>query len=606
MAEKIKYSPEGWTFYGSDFGGKVDGLLEFEKEKLEGIEVTPGIAIGASYFREFIRKNQFGEQHWPDDVIQDGVIPDKLKEANIQILAKFSPGICIAVRSSVIGEDGGVGIYSTHFMVTTDNSETDLIKLWSLQSKVYADYFSYQSRDWLDSKGLEFQDSGVGLLVQPVVGDQVDEVFMPTISGVVTTINNELMIRLVLGLGTKAVDMKDAIALSRENINVETAGEALYGLLQAEGVPIPEGGILINDLSVRWRDKILDEVGKLHQLIALSKEFLKRGMPYYLEFAVTPSMKCVQILQANPDKIKTTRSIELGPVAGKVLCESDDIVNWGSIQGRGIIYPSLRGVNPNDLWMLEDFNRSNKGYLLIVDDLLLSRLGRNGLQYNHFSNAAGVVEIQTIRQETANFLGIRVNHSDRGGTHFAEICKRSDILFQGVSVRHWDKSLVNALGPFTESLGRYGGYFDLGFKMANSGSVGRTEIFGEVIKPDYSREDFQEWITELRFVADILLETGTPGSDALYTVSGHMVFALGRSVADYQPLSFVDQLSSQSLEEMIAGLEIVQKNLYLTESYSAYQEGIKYGVSEEEGNVFELREYLLKLQSRVKERLAML
>ena len=243
---------------------------------------------------------------------------------------------------------------------------------------------------------------------------------------------------------------------------------------------------------------------------------------------------------------------------------------------------------------------------MIVDDLLLSRISDNGLQYKHFSNAAGVVEVQHVRPDTGRFLDIRINHTDRGGTHFAEICKRKDILFQGIVVRHWDKSLTNALGSATDDFGQYGSFFDLEFRMINLGNQGRTEVFGDTPLREYSRAQFSDWIDDLRAAAELLAHVNLPSSDAVYLISGHMVFALGRSIADFNPLGFVNTLNIETLNQINLAIIHVLSNLQYTDSYADYREGLRWGVTEEGGNVFELREYLLKLQSRVKERLAML
>ena len=617
MKEKEKSSRAEWNFYGSDFGGKVDGLLAFEKEGVTDVEVVPGEAIGASFFREFVRQNQFSDKTPAHDVYHVEKLPTELEKTNRQILSDFLPGTCLAIRSSTVGENRGVGVYSTFFMVTSVDIETDLEALTKFELLIYADYFGANSRDFLADKFLS-PNGGVGLLVQKVIGDQHGEFFMPAISGVATAINGELTLRLVIGLGTKAVEMKDAIVIKRNNLRPEVIKNALFSLRQAEAIGLTEGKVFLTDLEAKGnvflidieregKKKIIQEVDKLTALIESWQKLDNLGKPYYWEFAVTGASEHPQILQANREEPFDERATELGPITGRVIAESNDVVNVDTKTGRGIVHLNLSGVTLEDLKHLHLFNQTNRDYLLIIDDILFSQSLRRGggLGLGHFSNAAGVIERQRVRDNRILYQLDQINHVDRGGTHFIEICKRNDILFQGVVTPPWDETLEEALGPFSERFGQFGAYWAIEYKMTNTKDEGRVEVYGEVFKREYSREKLHRWIDELKIVAEILEPEDKVASDAFYNFSYHLITAVGHSVADYDPYGFVDQLLPESLQELRIGFDLIFQSLYLTESYADYQEGLRYSVTEKEGNVFELREYLGKLKLRIEAKLSM-
>lgn len=593
-----------WRFYGSDFGGKVDGLLAFEKEKVTGVGIARGKAIGASFFRQFVSENRFDDNTWPNDVNQAGRLPDKLLEANRQILSGFPPGACVAVRSSVVGENEGVGVYSSFFMVTTGDMETDLETLAKLELQIYADYFSYDSRDFLDGKFMN-SNEGVGLLIQEVIGDQYEDFWMPAISGVATTINGEFNLRLVLGLGTKAVKTGDAVVLKRNNLRPEVIGKALFSLKEAEAISLTEGGPFPEPLEYEWKVRMVSQVGKLMRLIEDWRNLEKNGVPYYWEFAIDEGHDHPQILQANREELLDERTtIEFGPATGRVMCESDDVANIGTKTGRGIIHLNLNGVDFEDLRHLLLFNQTNRGYLLIVDDTLFSTLSRrgDGLGLSHFSNAAGIIERQHLRDGRNPY---HANHVGQGGTHFIGACKRKDILFQGVPAYPWDGTLGESLGPFNERFGRLGGYWDVEYKMTNTKDEGRVEVYGEAAKREYSREKLRHWKEELDTLAEVLESFGEDKetSDSLSLLCFYLNEAVGNSVANYNPYDFVELLSPEYLEELILALDRTVSHLHFTESYVVYLDEPHNGTTKENNNASELYEYLQKLKQKIQVRL---
>lgn len=607
MTEKIRYSPEGWTFYGEDFGGKVEGLLAFKELNIPGLEVTPGIAIGASYFREFVRINGFDQNNWRGEVLEGGVLPNSLDHVNRKILSSIQVGTCFAIRSSVIGENAGVGVYSSYFMVRTPDIEADMITLGNYQKLIYSDFFTADSQAFLGVGLSDPEVGGVGLLIQPVIGDRYGELLMPAISGVATTVNGELTLRLVLGLGTKAVEMSEAIVLKGENLNLETIEKVLYLTTSRCDALNNLSQIRPLLLEKEMKKRMSSQTAKLGEFLGHWKNLFESGSPHYAEFAISRSRQKLQILQIHPEAAEALSSNEIGPLTGRLLCDSHDVVNQGVRQGKGIFVLGLNGPEPDDLSHLAVFNERNNGYLLILSDIHFSRgNSTNKVSLSHFSNAAGVIEAQRVpTKDGSPYMG-EIDHINRGGSHFTHLCKSRDVLFQGVPVHSWDDSMIRRLGDQYQRVGRLSAYFDLEFKMINVTREGRTVIFGEPQPKEYTRESFSRWIDELRETAEILTETDIVTSNSFYLVANHMIRALGSTVANYDPFGFTKNLSRPDLVKCSAALGHVLEDLHYTESYEDYREGLSWGITEEGGNVFELREYLLKLQSQVKKRLAML
>ncbi len=154
----------------------------------------------------------------------------------IQMLknAKFTPGIVkslamalddfgdvpLIVRSSSLLEDqmGAAfsGKYKSLFLANQGSKKDRLEALMSAIVEVYASVYSPDSIRYRAERGLLDFHEEMGILIQQVVGTRVGPYFFPVYSGVAFS-NNEFrwsprirredgLIRLVMGLGTRAVD----------------------------------------------------------------------------------------------------------------------------------------------------------------------------------------------------------------------------------------------------------------------------------------------------------------------------------------------------------------------------------------------------------------
>jgi len=126
----------------------------------------------------------------------------------------------IIVRSSSILEDGFgnafAGKYESVFCANTGTPEERLEAFENAVRKVYASTMSLSALDYRKRRGLADRDEQMALLVQRVSGSHYDQYYMPCAAGVgysyspyrfLKDLNPSAgMLRLVMGLGTSAVD----------------------------------------------------------------------------------------------------------------------------------------------------------------------------------------------------------------------------------------------------------------------------------------------------------------------------------------------------------------------------------------------------------------
>ena len=126
----------------------------------------------------------------------------------------------IIVRSSSLLEDRAgsafSGKYKSLFLGNRGTKEARLAALMDAVAEVYASIFGPDPTEYRAERGLLDVHEEMGILVQEVVGQEVDKYFFPACSGVAFS-NNEFrwsarirrsdgLIRMVPGLGTRAVD----------------------------------------------------------------------------------------------------------------------------------------------------------------------------------------------------------------------------------------------------------------------------------------------------------------------------------------------------------------------------------------------------------------
>lgn len=248
MAAKVKeyFSPTDYfsvydRVVGSGMiGGKSCGMLLARKiiehdrpDIYANFEPDDSFYIGSDMFYTYIVSNDLWnirvEQRTDEgyytagkkleEGLKNGTFPDDIKEEFKRVLSYFGQSPII-VRSSSLLEDGFgnafAGKYESVFCVNKGSMEERLAAFEDAVKTVYSSTMNISALDYRKLNGLNNKDEQMALLVQRVSGSYYDDYFFPTAAGVGFSYSpylplpgmshNSGMLRLVMGLGTKAVD----------------------------------------------------------------------------------------------------------------------------------------------------------------------------------------------------------------------------------------------------------------------------------------------------------------------------------------------------------------------------------------------------------------
>lgn len=151
--------------------------------------------------------------------ILSGIFPDSTREQFKRMLEYYGQNPII-VRSSSLLEDSFenafAGKYESIFCVNNGSLEERLNNFEKAIKKVYASTMDKSALEYRLQRGLSKSDEQMAILVQRVSGLKFDNVFMPCAAGVGYSYNSYRwhkdidpaagMVRLVMGLGTRAVE----------------------------------------------------------------------------------------------------------------------------------------------------------------------------------------------------------------------------------------------------------------------------------------------------------------------------------------------------------------------------------------------------------------
>jgi pyruvate,water dikinase len=154
--------------------------------------------------------------------ILDGIFPDAIKEQFRRMLEYYGQSPII-VRSSSLLEDSFenafAGKYESVFCVNNGSLDERLAEFENAVKAVYASTMDESALEYRLQRGVSKSDEQMAILVQRVSGLKFENVFMPCAAGVGYSYNsyrwhkdiesNAGMIRVVMGLGTRAVDRTD-------------------------------------------------------------------------------------------------------------------------------------------------------------------------------------------------------------------------------------------------------------------------------------------------------------------------------------------------------------------------------------------------------------
>jgi len=148
-----------------------------------------------------------------------GKFPDIIREQFYQMMEHFGWSPIIVRSSSLLEDNFGnafAGKYESVFCANQGQPEERFEAFEQAVRTVYASAMSEDALVYRQGRGLENKDEQMAILVQRVSGDQYGELFFPHIAGVGHSSNLYVwnkdmdakagMLRLVFGLGTRAVD----------------------------------------------------------------------------------------------------------------------------------------------------------------------------------------------------------------------------------------------------------------------------------------------------------------------------------------------------------------------------------------------------------------
>lgn len=226
-------------------GGKAVGMLLAHSILMQDsdfswqdcLETQDSFHVGSNVYYSYLVHNDLwqlfmrqktSEGYFPvarelRDKMLEGSFPDSIREGFAQLLEYFGQ-YPIIIRSSSLLEDGFgnafAGKYDSFFRVNQGSPEERLEQLENAVRSIFASAMSEDALTYRQQRGLASQDEQMALLIQRVSGSYHGSLYFPELSGVGVSYNTFVwdrdmdpqagMLRLVLGLGTRAVDRADA------------------------------------------------------------------------------------------------------------------------------------------------------------------------------------------------------------------------------------------------------------------------------------------------------------------------------------------------------------------------------------------------------------
>ncbi|MBP5555701.1 MAG: phosphoenolpyruvate synthase [Lachnospiraceae bacterium] len=221
-------------------GGKACGMLlaraiirNREPDIAECLEPHDSFYVGSDLYYTYIvdnglwdlRVRQRTEEEYFSladtfaDKLMDGEFSSQMREQFLRIIEYYGQDPYI-IRSSSILEDGFgnafAGKYESVFCVNRGTIEERLAEFEKAIKTVYASSMSLSALDYRKRRGLDKRDEQMALLIQRVSGSYYGSYYMPCAAGVGYSYSpyrimkesdpSAGMLRLVMGLGTSAVD----------------------------------------------------------------------------------------------------------------------------------------------------------------------------------------------------------------------------------------------------------------------------------------------------------------------------------------------------------------------------------------------------------------
>jgi hypothetical protein len=225
-------------------GGKAVGMLlansiiseQKDPDLKPYLEPHDSFYVGSDVFYTYIVENGWWklrmEQKTKDgyfkvaaelrDKLLDGRFPDQIREQFQEMIEYFGQSPIIVRSSSLLEDAYGnafAGKYESFFCVNQGSPEQRYAAFEDAVRRVYASTMNESALTYRLQRGLDRQDEQMALLIQRVSGSYRNGYFFPDLAGVGLSRNTFVwkpdldpsagMIRLVFGLGTRAVNRVD-------------------------------------------------------------------------------------------------------------------------------------------------------------------------------------------------------------------------------------------------------------------------------------------------------------------------------------------------------------------------------------------------------------
>ena len=227
----------GTGFIGGKSVGMLLGRKILEKDSWPLMqnhwEPHDSFYLGADIYYTYIVQNGWWElrtkQRSPDGYftlapelrknLLQGKFPDIIKEQFLEMLEHFGQSPIIVRSSSLLEDNYGnafAGKYESVFCANQGSPDDRYAAFEQAVRTVYASCMSENALAYRQSRGLTGRDEQMAILVQRVSGDHYGDLFFPHTAGMGNSLNLYVwnkdmdpaagMLRLVFGLGTRAVD----------------------------------------------------------------------------------------------------------------------------------------------------------------------------------------------------------------------------------------------------------------------------------------------------------------------------------------------------------------------------------------------------------------
>lgn len=401
-----------------------------------GFHTPRRIVLAEGYFDEFFQRNGFGrtlkdvpiEENTGANIQRGSLTSNEFTV--LQKIAHSYGNTPLVIRSSAEGDARGTGTYKSIFV---ENRMTSVRKA---VQQVLASYFS---RDAVAFRRDAKTGEGFGIIVEPIIGQDLDHCIAPLLSGFgyTSTSRGEGYINAVPGLGG-GVESRDGERLTKSAV-LEYQGSLLEYLYEERqqmfrGWKTKRGSALLRTdrsgmsdgysatayfpstsyrkqaeiapTSIYLEGELRRAFGDINLLPLFSmteKMESLMGKPQYFEWAMTfENGKPVYWITQIADVSKRLDLIDFENL-GEVLLMGHTVTGSGIKECSKI----ANCWNPDDVPRLNRFNETNKDYVLLYSSRLTSAgVGINRkLRYGDFSNASVFLEIQD-----AQHLGNPVAH----------------------------------------------------------------------------------------------------------------------------------------------------------------------------------------------------